>query len=52
MIQVARWARVAPWELARQPLYWLDRIETVMIATFQGERDWERANRPKDRKGR
>lgn len=30
LVQCARWAGVAPWELARQPVVWLDAILTAM----------------------
>lgn len=30
LVMAARWAGVAPWELAQRPLGWLDWIETAM----------------------
>jgi hypothetical protein len=30
LIMAAKWAGVAPWELAQKPLGWLDWIETAM----------------------
>ncbi|MEJ5222852.1 MAG: hypothetical protein WHV44_00230 [Anaerolineales bacterium] len=31
LVQCARWAGVAPWDLARQPIAWLDAILVAML---------------------
>lgn len=47
LIKAARWLGVAPWDLAREPIYWREWIYTAMEAeAVIAEAAAEKARRP------
>lgn len=50
LFQAARWLHVAPWELAKQPVYWRNRAHTFMGAEESARE--QLANRHNNRAGR